>query len=187
MLHTHSHHDHSSHASHLHNHGISNISTAFFVAIIINILFVIIEIFFGFEIHSLALLSDAGHNTMDVLNLIFSGIALWLSRKKNTTNYTYGYKRAGIFAALINSILLIITTVFLVFEAFDRIIKPIETVGTTMMIVASIGIFVNGISGWMLMRGGEGDINVKSAYLHLLGDALVSLGVVIGGAIIYFT
>ena len=180
-------HDHSSHSSHSHNHGINNISSAFFVAIIINIIFVIIEIFFGFQVHSLALLSDAGHNTMDLLSLIFSGIALWLSRKKNTENFTYGYKRAGIFAALLNSLLLIVTAFFLIFEAFDRIMKPVETVGTTMMIVAGVGIFINGISGWILMRGGKEDINIQSAYLHLLGDALVSLGVVVGGAIIYFT
>lgn len=84
----------------------------------------------------MALISDAGHNTIDVLNLIFSGIALWLSMRKNTPNYTYGYKRAGIFTALINSILLIITALFLIFEAIDRIMHPVETVGTTMMIVA---------------------------------------------------
>lgn len=110
------------------------------------------EVFFGVQIHSLALLSDAGHNTMDVLNLILSGIALWLTRKANTSTYTYGYKRASVFSALVNSILLIITALFLIFEAFDRMMKPVETVGTTMMIVAGVGILVNGISGWLLMR-----------------------------------
>lgn len=186
-VHAHNHHDHSNHSDNAHSHWVSNISTAFFIAIIINIIFVVVEVFFGVQVHSLALLSDAGHNTMDVLNLIFSGIALWLSTKKNTPSYTYGYKRASVFAALLNSILLIITALFLIFEAFDRMMKPVETIGTTMMIVAGVGIFVNGISWWLLMRGGEEDINIKSAYLHLLGDALVSLGVVIGGAIIYFT
>ena len=169
------------------SHAIIDISTAFYIAIVINIVFVLVEIFFGIRVHSLALLSDAGHNTMDILNLILTGIALWLSRMKNTDTFTYGYKRAGIFSALINSVLLIITALYLIFSAFDRIIHPIETVGSIMMIVASIGIFVNGFSGWLLMRGGEEDINIRSAYLHLLGDALVSFGVVIGGAIIYFT
>lgn len=180
-------HTQDSHTKSGHSYTIVDISTAFYIAIVINIVFVIIEVFFGIRVHSLALLSDAGHNTMDILNLILSGIALWLSRMKNSDTFTYGYKRAGIFAALINSVLLIITALYLIFSAFDRIIHPIETVGTTMMIVASIGIFVNGFSGWLLMRGGEEDINIRSAYLHLLGDALVSFGVVIGGAIIYFT
>lgn len=181
--HSHTHSDHGSD----HSHEVSHISSAFFIAIIINLLFVIVEVFFGLQIHSLALLSDAGHNAMDVLNLILSGIALWLSKKKNTPSYTYGYKRASVFAALFNSILLIITAFFLIFEAFDRMMKPVETVGSTMMIVAWIGIFINGISGWILMRKGEEDINIKSAYLHLLGDALISFGVVIAGALIYFT
>jgi len=187
MLHIHNHHNQSPHSSHSHIHAVRNISSAFFIAIMINIIFVIVELFFGFQVHSLALLSDAGHNMMDILNLIFSSVALWLSRKKNTEIFTYGYKRAGILAALLNSILLIATALFLIYEAFDRIMKPVETVGTTMMIVAGVGICINGFSGWILMRGGEEDINIKSAYLHLFGDALVSLGVVIWGAIIYFT
>ena len=82
MSHSHDHHDHSNHSDHNHSHEVSNISTAFFIAIVINIIFVGIEVFFGVQVHSLALLSDAGHNAMDVLNLIFSGIALWLSKKK---------------------------------------------------------------------------------------------------------
>ena len=187
MSHSHDHHDHSSHTSHDHAHPVSNISTAFFIAITINIIFVGIETFFGIKIHSLALLSDAGHNAMDVLNLILSGIALWLSKKQTTPTYSYGYKRGSIFAAFVNSILLVMTALYLIMEAFGRMMHPVETVGSTMMIVASIGIFVNGISGWLLMRWGEEDINIKSAYMHLLGDALVSLGVVIWGAIIYFT
>ncbi len=152
MPHSHDHHDHSSHASHDHAHPVSNISKAFFIAITINIIFVGIEVFFGVQVHSLALLSDAGHNAMDVLNLILSGIALWLSKKSNTIAYTYGYKRASIFSAFINSVLLVITALYLIFEAFARMFAPMETVGSTMMVVASIGILVNGISGWLLMR-----------------------------------
>ncbi len=167
-------HTQDSHTKDGHFHETIDISTAFYIAIVINIVFVIIEVFFGIRVHSLALLSDAGHNTMDILNLILSGIALWLSRKKNSDTFTYGYKRAGIFAALINSVLLIITALYLIFSAFERMMHPMETVGSTMMIVATIGIFVNGFSGWLLMRGGEEDINIRSAYLHLMGDALVS-------------
>lgn len=180
-------HNHTDHSEHSHTHWVTNLSFVFIIAIIINIIFVIVEIFYGFQVHSLALLSDAGHNTMDILNLIFSWIALWLSTKKNTDTYTYWYKRASILSSLVNAILLIITALYLIYEAFQHIISPVETVGTTMMIVAGIGIFVNGFSGWLLMKWWEEDINVKSAYLHLLWDALVSFGVVIGGAIIYYT
>ncbi len=134
--HVHNHHNHNSHVSHSHGHGVNKISTAFYIAITINIIFVIMEAFFGIQIHSLALLSDAGHNTMDIFNLIFSGIALWLSKKQNTKNYTYGFKRASVFAALFNSILLVLTAIILIYEAFDRMMKPMETIGTTMMIVA---------------------------------------------------
>ena len=128
MSHSHKHHDHSSHSNHSHSHGVSNISTAFFIAITVNIVFVAIEVFFGVQVHSLALLSDAGHNAMDVLNLILSGIALWLSKKRSTITYTYGYKRASIFSAFINSMLLVVTALYLLFEAINRMFVPVETV-----------------------------------------------------------
>lgn len=180
-------HNHSHDHAHDHSHGATNLSFAFFAAITVNIIFVVIESVFGFRIHSLALLSDAGHNAMDVFNLIVSGLALWASRLKGNAKYTYGYKRASVFAALLNSVLLIATAVYLIVEAFDRLAHPVETVGTTMMAVATVGILVNGLSSFLLMKGSKNDINVRSAYLHLLADALVSVGVVVGGAIIYFT
>lgn len=180
-------HNHNHEHAHDHGHGATNLSFAFFVAITVNVVFVVIEAVFGFRIHSLALLSDAGHNAMDVFNLIVSGLALWVSRLKGNERYTYGYKRASVFAALLNSVLLIATAVYLIVEAFDRLANPVETVGTTMMAVATVGILVNGLSSFLLMKGSKNDINVRSAYLHLLADALVSAGVVVGGAIIYFT
>ncbi|MFO0764095.1 MAG: cation diffusion facilitator family transporter [Candidatus Gracilibacteria bacterium] len=186
--HTSHHHEYGDiHENHDHSHGVSNLSSAFLLAITLNIAFVIVEAFFGVKIHSLALLSDASHNVMDILNLLLSGFALWLSQRKSTERFTYGYKRASIFSALINSILIIITAIYLVFEAIGRMMQPVETVGTTMMIVAGIGILVNGFSGLILMKAGKEDINIKSAYMHLLMDALVSLGVVFAGALIYFT
>ena len=149
--HDHANNDHShDHADH--THGVTNISFDFFCAIAVNIVFVAIEAFFGFRIHSLALLSDAGHNAMDVLSLILSGAALWASRFQGTETFTYGYRRAGMLATLINSVLLIATASFIIIEAIDRISKPVETIGSTMMIVATIGILVNGLSGLLLMR-----------------------------------
>ncbi len=176
------HHDHPDHS-----HGVSSISTAFFIALVLNIWFVLLEIFYGLRIQSLALLSDAGHNTMDILNLLLSGAALWMSKMKTTRDYTYGYKRWSILSALFNSLLLILTAGYILYEAIDRIYHPVATEGVTMMLVAGVGIFVNGFSGWILMRWGKDDINIRSAYLHMLWDAGVSLGVVIAGALILFT
>ncbi len=149
---SHNSHEENDHSNHNHSHGVTNISFAFFCAITVNIVFVAVEAFFGFRIHSLALLSDAGHNAMDVLSLVISGVAIWASRFKGTETFTYGYRRASMLATLINSILLIATASFIIIEAIDRISKPVETVGSTMMIVATIGILVNGLSGFLLMR-----------------------------------
>lgn len=146
------HHSHEHDHKDSHDHGVTNLSFAFFGAIAVNIVFVAIESFFGFHIHSLALLSDAGHNAMDILSLVISGVAIWTSRLGNTETFTYGYRRAGMLATLINSTLLILTASYLIIEAISRFLHPVETVGTTMMIVAAIGIVVNGASGLLLMR-----------------------------------
>ncbi len=172
---------------HEHTHWVTNITSIFFVALILNIGFVIVEWIYWFHIHSLALLSDAGHNTMDILNLILSGVALWIGKVSATKRYTYGYKKWTIFSALLNSTLLVATSVYIFVEAISRIYHPVETQWATMMIIAGIGIFVNGISGILLMKGWKEDINIRSAYLHMLADALVSLWVVIAGWLILLT
>ena len=124
---------------------------------------------------------------MDVLNLVVAGFALWLSQKRSTARHTYGYRRASILSALLNSSLLLGTATYIMIEAFGRMLHPVDTVGSTMMAVAGVGILVNGLSGWWLMRSNRQDINIRSASLHLLGDALVSFGVVVGGGIIVLT
>lgn len=181
---THSH-DHDHDLSH--SHTITSLSSAFFVAIFLNSLFSIIEAYFGFKIHSLALLSDAGHNAMDVLNLILSWIAIWMSRLKNNSVFTYGYRRASMMAALINSLLLLTTSAYLIYEAIERFANPMSPSGSTMIIIASIGVLVNGLSSLFLLRGSKTDVNIKSAFLHLVGDALVSVWVIIAGVTIYYT
>lgn len=149
-------HDHKKHSDddhgHDHSHGVTNLSVAFFVAIAVNAAFSAIEWYFGWRIHSLALISDAGHNVMDTLNLVLSGVAIWVSRFKNTGTFTYGYRRAGMIAALVNSILLLVTALYLAIEAIERFQNPVETVGTTIMAVAAIGILVNGASSFLLLR-----------------------------------
>ena len=176
-----------SHEWHDHGHTITDVSRAFFISIGINIIFVIFEVIYGLRVNSLSLLSDAGHNFMDVINLILSWLAIWIAGKSSSSLYTYGYKRGTMLATLLNAILLIISAGFLIYEWIYRLYHPTPTEWVTMMIVASIGIMVNGFSGWILMKQGKEDINIKAAYIHLIGDALVSLGVVIGWAVIYYT
>ena len=122
------HSNHDSHKDHDHSHGVKSLSSIFFIAIALNIAFTLIEAIFGLHIHSLALLSDAGHNAMDVLNLVLSGMALWASKVKSTETFTYGYKRASVFAAFVNSVLLVVTALYIIYEAFVRLSQPVETV-----------------------------------------------------------
>lgn len=122
------HSNHDSHKGHDHSHGVKSLSSVFFIAIALNVAFTAIEAVFGLRIHSLALLSDAGHNAMDVLNLVLSGMALWASKMKSTETFTYGYKRASVFAAFVNSVLLVVTAFYIIYEAFVRLSQPVETV-----------------------------------------------------------
>lgn len=181
-------HTHASDCSHHHHHPTSSNSSLLLIAIALNVVFVCIETFFWLSIHSLALLSDAVHNLMDVVNLIFSFVAIHLARKKASTRYTFWFKKVTILSALLNSLLLVGTSLYIIYEAIGRFSSDAIPTGMTMMIVAWAGIFVNGISGWILLAWEEKeDINIKSASLHLIGDALVSLGVVISWWLILLT
>jgi cobalt-zinc-cadmium efflux system protein len=176
-------HDHSSHQS------IDSgfISRAFIIGIILNSLFVLIEAGVGLYIHSLSLLSDAGHNLADVGSLALSLIAYRLVKIKSTEKYTYGYRKTTILAALLNAVILLISIGAIGFEAVRRIMTPVPIQGITISIVAGIGIVINGFTALMFLREKEKDINIKSAYLHLLSDAVVSLGLVAGGIVIFYT
>lgn len=180
MEHTHEH-------GHHHHHEIKQVNTAFIIGIILNTAFLVAELIIGFSSHSLALVSDAGHNATDVFSLLLSLFAFQMMKKKATANYTYGYKKLSILASLLNAILLIITTGVIFYEGFARISEPVAMQGKTISFVALAGVAVNGISAWLFFSGREKDINVKGAYLHLLSDAMVSFGVVISGLVIYFT
>jgi cobalt-zinc-cadmium efflux system protein len=175
---------------HPHEHhvtSIKNIGTSFIVGITLNLVFVVVEIVAGFFTNSLALLSDAGHNFMDVISLVFAMLAFKLSRIKPSEKFTYGYQKTTIIVALINALLLLVAIGSIGMEATKRIFHPQHTAGTAMSIVAAIGIVINGITAFFFYRDREKDLNIKGAYLHLLADALVSVGVVIAGIIIYFT
>ena len=166
---------------------LTNVSKAFVVGIILNSAFVIIQAGIGLQIKSLSLLSDAGHNFADVASLILSLIAFKLHKVKANNSYTYGYRKTSIIVALINAIILLISIGIISYEAIIHILHPIILPGKTIAWVALIGVFVNGISAFFFLQDKDKDLNIKSAFLHLAADAIISLGIVIGGIIIYFT
>lgn len=186
MAHNHSEDTHSGH-SHSHTPVIININKAFIVGIVLNLGYVLIQVIIGFKINSLSLLSDAGHNFLDVAGLALAMLAFKLSKSKSTEKYTYGHKKASILISLLNAVILLISIGAIGYEAIYRFKNPQSLPGTTIAIIAAIGIFINGISAFMFFRDKEKDINVKAAFLHLAADALVSLGLVAGGIIIYYT
>lgn len=179
------HHQH--HHDHSHQINMEKLNRAFYIGIVLNMAFVIIEAICGWTFDSLALLSDAGHNLSDVASLALSLIAFKLLRRKATSEYTYGFRRATILASLLNAILLIAAVAFIIYEAVGRFLHPQVLDGKMVAVVAVVGIFVNGITAWLFMKDQKVDLNVKGAYLHMVADALVSVGVVLGGILIIFT
>ena len=181
-------HDHS-HAGHSHAAPPpgGHFSAAFAIGITLNLAFVIAETIGGLAAHSAALLADAGHNLSDVLSLALAWGAAWLAGRRSTARYTYGYKGATIQAALLNAALLYGALGFILWETIDHLRHPAPVNGWSVMILAGIGIGVNGLTAWLFRHGQKGDMNVRGAYLHMLTDALVSVGVVIGGGLVMWT
>jgi cobalt-zinc-cadmium efflux system protein len=164
-----------------------NLGNAFKIGISINIVFIIVEAVYGFLSNSMALVADAGHNLSDVLALVFSWIAVILSQRKPTLKFTYGFRRSTILIALLNTILLLAAVAFIVWETIQRLGKPLEINSNSVITVAAIGIAVNGFTAWLFMKGKKHDLNIRSAFVHFIADALVSLGVVVAGIIMAFT
>ncbi|MEY8875013.1 MAG: cation diffusion facilitator family transporter [Leptothrix sp. (in: b-proteobacteria)] len=186
--HDHGHHDHGHHGhghghGHGHHHAPANFDRAFAIGIALNLGFVAIEALYGWRVSSLALLADAGHNLSDVAGLVLAWGAALAARRPANARRTYGWKRAGIVAAVVNSLLLLVAMGSLAWEALHRLSAPVSIEGVTVMAVAGIGILVNGATALLFMRGGEHDLNLRGAYLHMAGDALVSAGVVVAGAL----
>ncbi|GAA4330663.1 cation diffusion facilitator family transporter [Mucilaginibacter gynuensis] len=177
--HSHHHHDHAPKLDHL--------NTAFIVGITLNMGFVLVEAFAGFYSGSLALLTDAGHNLSDVASLALALLAYKLTKVSSNKTYTYGYKRSTIIVSFFNAVILFAAIGFIVYEAIMRFIHPEKLAGGTIAWVALVGIAINGFTAWLFMKDKEKDLNVKGAYLHMAVDAIVSLGVVISGLVIYYT
>ncbi len=185
-------HQHGSDHSH-HNHAHHHIPAAvgqgraFFIGILLNSLFVVIEYGYGMSAHSLALMADATHNLGDVLSLVLAWGGSVLARRAPDARYTYGLRGSSILAALANAILLLLVTGGLAWEAIERINSPQTVIGSTVMWVAACGVVINGLTAWLFMSGSKSDINIKGAYLHMLADALVSLAVVVVGGLVIYT
>ena len=135
----------------------------------------------------MALIADAGHNLSDVLALVFSWVGVVLAKRQPTLKFTYGFRRSTILVALLNTILLLVAVSFIIYETVQRLHKPLEINTNSMMLVAAIGIGVNAFTAFLFMKGRENDLNVRSAFIHFVADALVSLGVVIAGILISLT
>jgi cobalt-zinc-cadmium efflux system protein len=181
-------HDHS-HA-HAHSHAVSfNEASlkAFQIGIGLNILFVVVEVVAGLTYKSMSLLSDAGHNLADVVSLLLSYIAFKLAHRQATLRFTYGYKKTTILAALINALLLLLAIGMLGYESVLRLQLPPVVQGAGIAWVAAVGIVINSISAFLFFKNKDTDLNIKGAYWHLLADAMVSVGVVIGGIVISYT
>jgi len=178
-------HDHDHHDAHGHHHPAppASFSRAFALGIGLNLAFVAVETFYGWQINSLALLADAGHNLSDVAGLLLAWVAALAGRLQPNARHTYGWRRASILAAFANAVLLLVAMGSLALEALQRLGTPEATQGWTIITVAAMGIVVNTATALLFMRGREHDLNVRGAFLHMAADALVSLGVVIGGAL----
>ena len=188
MPHDHSSHDHDHHHDHGHSHAHAGHShapasfgRAFLIGIALNMLFIVAEVVYGLRAHSLALLADAGHNASDVLGLFMAWGATWLARSTPTARYTYGLRSSSILAALANAMFLLIVTGGIAWEAVQRLENPSSVAESTVMAVAGLGILINGITALLFMKGSKDDLNIRGAFLHMAGDAAISLGVVISG------
>ena len=158
------------------------------IAIVITALILLLEFFGGLATNSLALLSDAGHMLSDLSSLIFSLLAMWLAAKPPTADKHYGYSRVEILAALLNGVTLFVIAGLILFEAYHRFLAPEPVSSLYMMGIAVIGLLANLLSAWALLHQGDvkSNINMRSAYLHVLGDALGSVGAIAAGLFMYF-
>lgn len=178
----------SHHHDHNHNH-LENFqyNKVFAIGIGLNIAFVIVEVMYGFLANSSALLADAGHNASDVLSLIFAWTAVWLAKLKPKGKYTYGLRKTTILVSILNALLLFGAVAIIGWNAIEKISNPEPVAGSQVMIVAAIGVLINGFTAFLFIKGQKHDLNLKGAYLHMLADAIISLGVVVAGLLITFT
>ncbi len=195
MPHDHDGHDHhgGSGHNHGHSHGIghshapADFARAFAIGVGLNTAYLAAEAFWGFSVHSVALLADAGHNLGDVVSLLGAWLASRLSKRGPSAGYTYGLRRTSILAALANAIILLVATGAISWEAIRRMITPEPTRGLVIVAVGLAGVVVNGVTAWLFMSGRKVDLNIRAAFVHMAADASLTLGVAIAGGVIMVT
>ena len=170
---------------HAHVHS-GNSSRVLRIALLLTAGYIALLVVTGLRAHSLALLSEAGHNVSDFLALLLSWAAAYIQERPPSNTKTFGYHRAGVLAAFINASTLVLIALFIFYEAVQRLYKPVAVNSGTMMIVAAVGVVINGVIAWMLMRT-HSDLNIRSALVHMVGDTLATLAVVLGGFAIRMT
>jgi len=173
----HRHHDHAAHLP-------SRLTRTFLWCIGLNLLYAAVEFLIGLSTGSMGLVADAGHNLSDVVSLILALGAVRLSMKAATKNYTYGFKKSTILASLLNAVILLIAVGIIIAESIAKFVHPAAVEGGAIAWTAGIGVLINAFTAWLLMREQRGDLNVKGAYLHMVADTLVSVGVVVSGILI---
>ena len=190
MAHDHHHHNEHGHSGHDHDGALARLrshSLAFRWGIALNLLVVAVQVTFGVYAKSLALLADAGHNLSDVLGLVLAWGALVISQREPTPRHTYGLRRSSILAALANAMLVLFAVGGIAWEAVRRFGNPQPVAGGVVMAVAGFGIVINGLTAYLFMSDRKQDVNLQGAFLHMAVDAVVSLGVVVGGLLILWT
>lgn len=179
MEHHHHHHDHSN--------KIESLNSVFIISIVLNLLFVAVEAAVGLWGNSLGLLSDAGHNLGDVFSLLLAMFAFKLAAVHSNRKYTYGYKKSTILISLVNALILVAAVVAIFVESIRKFRNPEPVNGDMVIWTAVIGIAVNGLTAFLLMKRQKGDLNVRGAFMHMVADTLVSFGVVVSGIVIKYT
>ena len=172
---------------HHHTAPTQSLNGIFIFSIILNVLFVLIEAGVGLWQDSLSLLSDAGHNLSDVFSLLLVLVAFRLAKVHSNERYTYGYRKSTVLISLLNAVILLVAVGAIVIESIHKFSEPAEVNGMAVSWTAGVGILINGLTAFLLMHGQKNDLNVRGAFLHMLADTLVSVGVVISGIIIYYT
>ena len=175
--------------AHHHSHiaPTQSLSVIFIFSIVLNVLFVVIEAGVGLWQDSLSLLSDAGHNLSDVFSLVLVLVAFRLAKVNSNEHFTYGYRKSTVLISLLNAVILLVAVGAIVIESIHKFSEPAEVNGVAVSWTAGVGILINGLTAFLLMRGQQRDLNVRGAFLHMVADTLVSVGVVISGIIIYYT
>ena len=173
--------------SHHHHHKINNYNRSFAIGIALNVIFVIIEVSYGLLADSLALIADAGHNLSDVMSLMLAWGANHLATKHPTKKRTYGLRKVTIMASLISAVLLLLALGGIAWESVERLSSPASVDGVIIIVVAAIGVVINTATALLFVKGQKHDLNIRAAYLHMVADAAISLGVVIAGVAIMLT